>query len=193
MMTAVRAGLTTLTCSGLAIGVLALFAPLALVGCGPGTSAGSPSASPPASGGLLVPTEQLPAYIRCLVENGFRLVEVEPPQFEGDSPGYQLETDLRQSDVLAVEEKCQKLAPPRAEKTEAELRVIYERWIAERDCLVELGYQPDSPTSFEKFVSDWRSARGPWMPIEGVDTSAWTSEEYRTAKERCTLEMFDRD
>jgi hypothetical protein len=118
---------------------------------------------------------------------------VDEPQFEGDSRGYRLTSDLPRAQARSIEEECQKLAPPDVPKTEAELRVVYDRWIAERECLIGLGYTPASPPSFEKFVSDWRSPTGPWTPIDGVDTQSWSSREYEEAKKRCTLEMYDRN
>ena len=76
--------------------------------------------------------------------------------------------------------------------TEERLRTIFRRWLDERTCLVELGYRPDPAPSFERFVSDWRSFDGPWMPIDGVNTNAWSDADYAEAKEQCTLEFFDR-
>lgn len=149
------------------------------------------TSSPSPSGGIAVPTGQLPPDVQCLVDHGFS-VEVEPPQFEGDTPGYVLQSDLPAEEARAISMECSKLRPPRRQLTDAELRVIYDRWVDERDCLIELGYRPVEPPSFETFVADWRST-GPWMPIDGVDTNAWSGADYAEAKERCILEMFDRD
>ena len=118
------------------------------------------------------------------------LVEVLPPEVPGDAPGYKLKSDLPASESAKFITECRKLAPDPPKPTVEQLRVIYDRWVAERDCLQGLGYTPDQPSSFEKFVSDYQT--GPWMPIDGVDTSRWTDAEYRRAKEECTLEMFTR-
>lgn len=80
---------------------------------------------------------------------------------------------------------------PQPEKTDAEVRVIYDRWVKERECLVGLGYDPVEPPTFEKFMADWRST-GPWMPIDGIDTNAWSGADYEAAKKACTLEFFSR-
>jgi hypothetical protein len=164
---------------------------LSLAGCSGATSPG-PSESGAPSPGVSIPTDELPPDTRCLVEHGFKLVAVLPPEIEGDAPGYKLESDLPPEQATAVVKECQKLAPPNVPKTDAELRVIYDRWVDERDCLIELGYRPVPPPSFERFTADWRST-GPWMPIDGVDTGSWSDAEYREAKDRCTLEFFSRD
>lgn len=140
---------------------------------------------------MAIPTGPLPPLTQCLVDHGFRIAKVEPPQAEWDTPSYVLESDLSVDQAMVVMDECRKLHPS-AQKTDAELRVIYDRWIEERTCMVGLGYQPAEPPSFEQFLSDWRSPRGPWMPIDGVDTGSWTSAEYEEAKAKCTLEMFDR-
>ena len=141
--------------------------------------------------GLAIPTGQLPPRVKCMVDRGFRITQVRPPQADWDLPEYVFEFDLPLAQATEVIDECRKLYPT-AQKTDAELRVIYDRWIDERRCLVELGYQPAEPPSFEQFLSDWRSPRGPWMPIDSVDTGSWTGAEYEEAKAKCTLEMFDR-
>lgn len=125
------------------------------------------------------------------MDHGFRVVSVKPPAFEGEKPSYVLESDYSANDGMAILAECRKLAPYQA-KTDAELRVIYERWVGERTCLIGLGYRPDEPPSFEKFVGDWRTPHGPWDPLTGVDTGSWSDAEYAQAKKQCILEMFDR-
>ncbi len=172
---------------------LVAFGLLVVGACTPVSSGVAETGSPSRSSGISIPTGQLPRDIQCAVDHGFRLVEVKPPQFEGDAPGYVLQSDLPAAEAFAISLECDKLAPPGREKTDEELRVIYDRWVGERGCLIELGYQPDKPPSFETFVSDWRSPHGPWDPLFGVDTGSWTDAEYAEAKRRCTLEFFDRD
>ena len=69
------------------------------------------------------------------------------------------------------------------EKTVEELREIYDRWVLERQCLMSLGFAPESPPSFDEFRTTWRT--GPWMPIDGVDFQALSGEPT----ELCGLEM----
>lgn len=164
---------------------------LLLVGaCSGGLPAGSPISTSSLGPGISIPTEELPPDTRCLIDHGFVLVAVLPPEIPGDAPGYKLASDLPPAERVRIIKECRKLAPEPEQPTVDELRVIYDRWVAERECLKRLGYQPVEPSSFEKFVSDYRA--GPWMPIDGVDTSNWTDAEYRRAKEECTLEMFTR-
>jgi hypothetical protein len=173
----------------LAVGLLA--SGLLTLACTGGPD-GTPQRPSP-SAGISVPTGRLPPDIACLVERGFRVVEIEPPQSEGDDPGYILTTDLPPAEARLISEECATLAPQGPEKTDEELRAIHERWLDERTCLVDLGYRPDPPPSVETFIAQWRSPSGPWMPIDGIDVGAWTDDQYREAKERCTLEMFERD
>jgi hypothetical protein len=166
---------------------------LVSAGCSDSTI-GSPSVSGGAatSPGLSIPAGELPPDIQCLVDHGFTLIKITDPYTEGERPGYQLMSDLPSDQVHEISKECQKLAPPDVQKTDEELRVIFDRWVDERNCLIGLGYQPAPPPSFEKFVADWRST-GPWMPINGIDTPSWTDTQYREAKERCRLEFYTRD
>lgn len=68
--------------------------------------------------------------------------------------------------------------------------MIYDRWVKERECLVDLGYHPTEPPTLETFISDWKT--GPWDPLTGVDTGAWTDADYQAAKQACTLEFYGR-
>ncbi len=170
---------------------LAAFCLLMLAACAPEVGPAATTSTPGSTTGLAIPTGKLPGRVQCMVDRGFRIAQVRPPQADWDQPEYVFESDLPLDQAKAVMDECRKLYPT-AQKTDAELRVIYDRWIEERRCLVELGYQPAEPPSFEQFLSDWRSPRGPWMPIDGVDTGSWTGAEYEEAKAKCTLEMFDR-
>lgn len=136
-----------------------------------------------------------PPHVQCMIENGMRLVDVDEPEAGYGGPGYEFESNLPQEEQLRILEECRKLAPEAPAITDAELKVIYNRWLDERECLRNLGYSPVQPPSFEKFAEDWRSPppeSGPWDPLMGVDTGAWTDTEYQTAKDECTLEFFDR-
>lgn len=144
----------------------------------------------PSIGPIAIPTGQLPPDVRCAVDKGFRVAAIDAPSFEGDATSYRLESDLPTEEAMAILKECRETFNPYRERTAEELRVIYERWVNERQCLIELGYRPAEPPSFEKFAADWRT--GPWMPIDGVDTQSWTDAEYQEAKHRCTLEMFDK-
>ena len=61
--------------------------------------------------GISVPAEQLPPDTRCLIDHGFVLVEVLPPEIEGDDPGYKLKSDLSSSESAAAIEECRKPVP----------------------------------------------------------------------------------
>lgn len=176
---------------GLGGRALAAVAVLLAVACTPVSAPGTKTGSPTPSIGVSIPTGELPAWVQCAVDQGFRVARVDPPEIEGDPPRYVLEADYPAAQGMEILTACRDKHAPYQEKSTPELRVIYDRWVAERECLIELGYQPDKPPSFEKFVSDWRI--GPWLPIDGVDTGSWTDADYAEAKQRCTLEFFDRD
>lgn len=161
----------------------------ALAGCGPATGSEEPSPSASPSSGVAFPAEELPAEIRCMVGHGATLVRILPPQFEGDEPGYQLAVPATRAD--AVRQACDRFREPDRKLTVAETRAVYDRWVGERNCLVELGYRPVEPPPFEIFLATWKT--GPWDPLNGVDTNAWSDAEYRTAKERCVLSAFERE
>ena len=145
-----------------------------------------PSSSPAA---IEIPTGN--PVVQCAVEHGLRIVHVEPPELEGDSPSYEFSSDLPIDQAMTILTECRKkFGQPHKERTLEELRVIFDRWVQERACLVRLGYRPVEPPSFETFAATWKS--GPWMPTDGVDTGAWSDTDYREAKIRCSLEMFYR-
>ena len=160
-------------------------------GCGQPLGTSAVPSSPAATNAVPIPVGQLPPDTQCMIDHGWKLIEVRPPEVPGDPPSYKLESDLPPGQQQAIIDECQKLASPPPEKTDQELRTIYDRWVTERECLVGLGYHPTEPPTFEKFAADWRSS-GPWMPIDGVDTGSWTDAAYQAAKGACTLEMFHR-
>ena len=87
---------------------------------------------------------------------------------------------------MAESSQCEaQFAPPR-ERTDAELREIYDRWVLEAQCVVALGFHPKPPPSFPEFRDDWRTT-GPWMPVDGIPYDQIT----QVAKDRCGLEMAD--
>lgn len=176
MATALRLGISTI------VGLL-------VVACGQGAP---PSPQPSPSLAISIPAEQLPPDIRCLVEHGATIVQVKPPLVPGDPPRYELTLDLPPDEARRISVECQKLASPHPERTETEIRAIYQRWVDEYRCLVALGYQPDPPPSVETFVAQWRGS-GPWTPIDGIDVGAWTDAQYQEAKSRCGLEFYERD
>lgn len=175
--------------TGCALAALVL---LATGACSPAAGQTPKAGGPSASLGAAIPTGQLPPLTQCLVDRGFWIERVEAPQASWDTPTYVLGSDLPADQAMAVTDECRRSIPPKPPKTDAEIRVIYDRWVKERTCLIGLGYQPAEPPSFEQFLSDWRSPKGPWMPIDGVDTGSWTAADYDQAKSECTLEMFDR-
>lgn len=168
--------------------IVAAFELLTLAACNAGPA--QQTAAPSVAVAVPIPTGELSASDQCMLDNGFRIIAVHEG-YPGSKPWYSWESDHPGLEGMAQMQECQKLAPPARQKTDEELREIYGRWVQERACLVDMGYAPVTPPSFEKFASDWRST-GPWMPIDGIDYSSWTDSQYREAKERCTLEMFDR-
>jgi hypothetical protein len=137
-----------------------------------------------------IPVDRLPPAIQCMVDGGM-IVDHAVEAYPGASPGYELKMgslSLERAQALMTECKAKFPSPV---LSDADIRVIYDRWVKERECLVGLGYRPMEPPTFEKFVADWRGT-GPWDPLAGVDTNSWTDADYQTAKKSCTLEMFDR-
>lgn len=172
-------------------GTLLLAAALVAASCSATTSSPTEMVAAPTPE-ISIPAGELPPDVQCLVDHGFTLLKITDPIIEGERPGYQLKADLPADQVHAISEECQKLAPPTVPKTDAEMRVVYDKWVDERNCLIELGYRPAPPPSFEKFAADFRST-GPWMPLDGIDISGWSDAQYREAKDRCKLEFFTRD
>jgi hypothetical protein len=123
-----------------------------------------------------------------MLDSGFRISAVHEG-YPGDPPWYSWSSEFSASVSSVKTQACADAAPP-ATKTDAQLRVIYDRWVQERECLISLGYSPAVPPSFEKFVVGWRST-GPWAPIDGVDYTHWTSAQLQVAKQQCKLEILD--
>jgi hypothetical protein len=173
---------SSLPANGLLISVLAVV----LAGCGaPATSL------TPIGSGIAVPAEELRPVDRCMFEAGFRATEVHQGRV-GSNAVYSWATttwytwEAAGANATAVAmANCRDRFAPFQEKTVDELRKIYNRWVLERQCLMALGFSPQSPPSSEEFRATWRA--GPWMPIDGIDFRSLTGE----AKERCGLEMVD--
>jgi hypothetical protein len=158
----------------------------------PVPSAPAPSRTPVTSrDGIEVPTEAITPYLQCLLDAGEYIAEVHQPPVPGATPFFVLGITTDEETAFARAQVCRDTYAPFKEKTEAEVREIYAKWVDERECLIRLGYQPQEPPSVETFVETWWQT-GPWMPIDGVPYSSWTDEEYRTAKVECGIEMYDR-
>lgn len=156
----------------------------ALGGCDSGSE--DERSAPAASGGTTVERSS-EAYATCVVDGGGQVpagADVADPAAPLEFPGLSIE-EINQ--VLAA---CADLRPERVEVTDAEVRETYDRWLGQADCLRELGYEPDPAPSFDTFLAGWRG-EGPWTPIDGVDTSAWTAADAQAAKDACVLEFFD--
>lgn len=141
--------------------------------------------------GIEVAADQLRPIDRCIFEAGWRATEIHPGRsgsygaYTWDVPttfAWEASGEGATAQAMAA---CRNQFGNLREKTAAEVREIYDRWVLERQCLIDLGFQPTSPPPFEAFESTWRM--GPWMPIDGVPFGALG----RVAKERCGLEMLD--
>lgn len=131
-----------------------------------------------------------PPNIQCLIDAGATVHSVTTSPYTGN-PAYHLELPQLDPERLGeLVERCEKLSPPIPKPTDEELREIYEMWLDEAACLVELGYEPDPAPPFEVFLSRWYGG-SPWMPIDGIDISGWTPEKAAEVKEACGLEFFD--
>lgn len=149
-----------------------------------GCTADSVGTAANADGGsqVAVSDTPYPPAVACMLDAGATVIEV--------AGGYEFEMSGVEDPDLTGRE-CAKQWNP-AQKTDSELRDTYDQWLRDADCLRELGYHPHAAPTFETFVADWRSD-GPWMPIDGVNASDWSSGAYATAKSACGLDMYARD
>jgi hypothetical protein len=153
---------------------------------------GSPAASLTGTPPLVVdspdPGASLPPHVQCALWWGMRLETTVPSRLPGGATGYGFTTDLPNERAMAILEECAKLSPWRHMMTDEDIRAVYERWVRERECLVDLGYQPDKPPPFERFLVTWRTT-GPWMPIDGLSFDDTHRPQFSIAQQRCLLEM----
>jgi hypothetical protein len=56
--------------------------------CGPGAPIAPTAGTPRASGAISIPTGNLPAYVQCMLDGGFKITAV-LPGYPGQSPGYE--------------------------------------------------------------------------------------------------------
>ncbi|MEX2252350.1 MAG: hypothetical protein WD895_09845 [Acidimicrobiia bacterium] len=134
----------------------------------------------------------MPRHVQCMVERGFRISGDSPRPDGGRDAGYEFESDLPTDEALRIIDECRQLEPPRAPLSDDEIQAVYDDWVGQRACLVNLGYQPADPPSIEKFIEDWQSPHGPWMPIDGLQYWLWPDEEYENAKSHCGLDFYER-
>lgn len=173
-----RVPATFLLASTLAIAILA--------GCG--VPANSMVAVGP---GIEVPAQELRPVDKCMLDAGFRATEIYPGRsgsngaYSWDVPTTFAWVAVGEGATMMAMSACGNRFGSRGEKTVDELREIYDRWVLERECLIELGIQPKGPPPFEDFIGQWRT--GPWMPVDGVPLSAFGD----VVKARCGLEMLN--
>lgn len=165
-----------------------------IVACGPSPRASPDSSGEPTNGTapeVSIPASQVDANTKCLLDHGFKLVGTSFPGGSGAPPAYEVSTEgLTAAEASQAASDCAQFAPSPRVLSDVEIRVVYDRWVRERECLIGLGYHPTEPPTFETFISDWNT--GPWDPLMGVDTGAWTDAEYQAAKKACTLEFYGR-
>lgn len=179
----------------LAVGAAAA---LLLTACGSSattspTSGGGGTAHASSTGAISIPTGDLTAFDRCMLDAGFYIVGVNTASGAPTKFQYAVDTKVVELSVAdARQEKCVAMLPPDPTFSEAEVRDIYNRWVGEYQCLLGLGYHPDAPPSVETFVASYygQANVGPWTPINGIHTEYWTKAEYDEAKSKCTLEFF---
>lgn len=117
------------------------------------------------------------------------VVRKDESRLASGAPGYGFTSGLPPERVTQIMEACGQLSPYRRQQTDADLRIVYDRYLQERVCLVGLGYTPDDPPTFETFLSGWRSGRA-WFPIDGIPDSLMIGSAFAQAKEQCTLEFL---
>jgi hypothetical protein len=125
-----------------------------------------------------------------MLDAGFRISAVHSGA-PGEPPGFDWSLDIKGLDIQAItarNHQCDALMPSPHTATVAEIRQVYDRWVGEYSCLVGLGYHPDTPPSVETFIASYNT--GPWMPIDGIDTTLWTDADFHQAKAKCTLEFL---
>lgn len=176
-------------CGGAAVNPLAPASPLpspspSLAPSGGGASPGAAVAS-----GIPIPAGGWPPYIQCMVDRGMVVVRKDDSRLASGAPGYGMTSDLPSDKVAQIMDECGQLSPYRKPQTDADLRVVYDRYRQERDCLVGLGYTPDDPPTFETFVSGWRSGHT-WFPIDGIPDALMLGGAFSQAKAKCTLEFL---
>jgi hypothetical protein len=157
------------------------------------SSTGASSTGAIATGAISIPTGDLTAFDRCMLDAGFYIVGANTASGAPTKFRYAVDTKVVELSVAeARQEKCVAMLPPDPTFSEAEVRDIYKRWVGEYHCLLGLGYHPDAPPSVETFIASYYGHPnvGPWTPINGIHTEYWTKAEYDEAKSKCTLEFF---
>lgn len=176
--------------SVLAVAVSLTFLVGVAAACAPSVPSAPPS--PSQESAVPVPTDdtELSAADRCMLDSGFRITAIHEGT-AGQRQWYSWAFNGPPGESATRFAECQELAPSPVDKTVAELRQIFDRWVKERDCLARLGYTPVPPPSFEAFVVGWKTT-GPWMPVDGTDYTTWTTAEYNAVKLQCKLEAYER-
>jgi hypothetical protein len=163
-------------------------------------STGSPSPTPSSIGGptshstnpIAIPTGELDAFARCMIGQGWQLIEVSTPIAPGFPTQYGFSAPSGVGpEILDRTRQCESLKPAVPTLSPAQIREVYDRWVGQYRCLVGLGYHPNLPPSFETFAATW--ATGPWSPIDGVDVDNWTQAQYDQAKSTCILDVYNDD
>lgn len=182
-----------------AVGVPLAASRLASSGLASATTPPSPASSPAAAmvamgPGIEVPEDQLRPVDRCLVDAGFVATEMHGASTgTNERYGYTWSVPMyftwtvpagasAMKDATAAMSACRDRYAPYQAKTDAEIRVVYDRWVLERKCLIDLGYKPKEAPSFKDFLASWTT--GPWTPVDGIGTPSLE------AMDTCGLEVL---
>lgn len=145
-------------------------------------SSGSDTASTTGPPGVEVSERSQEAYTQCLADHGGVTA--------ADGIETRFPAGMGAAEFEQILDDCRRYQAESVPLTELEVREVYDRWLGQAECMRGLGYDPDPAPTFETFLEDWRGD-GPWSPLHGIDTSAWTPAEAQAAKDSCVLEFVD--
>lgn len=122
------------------------------------------------------PVDSLTATIRCMEDRGFEALADESGGFSSPEMGPELSAQWR-----AAAEECKAETGWGVEDySDGQLAELYELEIKQYECLVDLGFSPDSPPSLQAYIDSWSGSTGPpYQPFASVIVGLKADEQQR--------------
>lgn len=163
---------TTLRCGLIGLAAAGLLGSLAACGTSPTPKTTQPTKAATHATFEGSPSEWLKETAQCLRDLGYQIVITNPT--DGSQPGvnapYVTGVPAAKKFAKANDKCAAKLGVPPDPQTAAEISGARDHKVAQYNCLVGLGYQPEAPPSLQSWDDQYRAGTLSYDPISTLAT-----------------------
>jgi hypothetical protein len=136
----------------------------------------------PSSSSSINPSEYVERLVRCIRSAGGEVDVINSVTISA-RPGPGMSDEAMQQ-VMSI---CRTEAgpPPERRVDESTAKHAFAELLKVRECLVDLGYQPEAPPSEETFIEPFGSEDVAWHPYDGLNGQFTSYREQIEVEEKC--------